>query len=105
MPFYEIFHFNAFDDHTQKLKSFQYHVYPCISALGLDVLQTLQVLLWTVISWSHSAHRAYCYSRKTVYFYNSLQPFPALTEARRIISPLLFHKEDLERLGSKLATK
>lgn len=48
MPFYKILHFKAFDDHTQKLKSFQYHVYPCISALELDVFQTLQVQPWTV---------------------------------------------------------
>lgn len=48
MPFYKIFHFKAFEDHTQKLKSFQCHVYPCISALELDVFQTLQVQLWTV---------------------------------------------------------
>lgn len=100
------FYFNAFDDHTQKLKSFQYRVYLCISALELDVLQSRQVKLWMFISWSHSVHRGYCYSRKTVNFYNSLQLFQALTESGRIISPyLLIHKEDLERLGSKLSTK
>lgn len=71
MPFYKIFYFNVFDDHTQKLKSFQYQVYPCISALELDVLQTLQVQLWTV----HFLVTLCTQRRKTVYFYNSLQLF------------------------------
>ena len=77
-PFYKIFLSNAFNDHTRERKSFQYLLYPCISVLELDVLQTLPVRLRSVhvcgtgdTVLTTTAEKGF-----TVCFYNSLELFP-----------------------------
>lgn len=106
-PFYKIVICNAFDDYSKELKSFHDHIYPGISVLELDILPTLQVLLWTV-HFFVTLYRVFTATAEkwfTVYFYNSSELFPTLSEVRSIIPYLFIDKQVLGRLGSKVSTK
>lgn len=90
VPFYKIFLFNAFDDHTQKLKNFHCCVYPHISVLELDVCPT-QVRLWTVHSVSHPTQCSPLQQKNGSLFTFTIpqNSSPALSEVGNIVSPYL----------------
>lgn len=105
MSFYKILLFNAFDDHTRQLKSSQYRVYPCISVLELDVLQTLPVWLWTVHFFVTPCTQCLLLQQKNISFCNSLELFPRPQWGKEGSITLLIDKRVLERLGSKVSAK